>query len=76
MFVLIVSEAEFSPSEHVIRQRCANETTCPTHHNVRATAERGGSGWCCVKKTRKRHAVREMKDDPSEPSCRGGFKLP
>jgi hypothetical protein len=26
---------------------------------------------CCVKKTRKRHAVREMKADPSEPSCRG-----
>ena len=25
----------------------------------------------CVKKTRKRHAVREMKEDPSEPSCRG-----
>ncbi|MGB8899619.1 MAG: transposase domain-containing protein [Methylocella sp.] len=45
MFVLIVSQAEFSPSEHVIRQRCANETTCPTHHNARATAERGGSGW-------------------------------
>src|ERR1017187_5578435 len=27
--------------------------------------------WCCVKKTRERHAVREMKEDPSEPSCRG-----
>src|SRR5665811_998567 len=26
---------------------------------------------CCVKKTRERHAVREMKEDPSEPSCRG-----
>src|SRR6202040_2250987 len=25
----------------------------------------------CVKKTRERHAVREMKEDPSEPSCRG-----
>src|SRR6267142_6284739 len=27
--------------------------------------------WCCVKKVRERHAVREMKADPSEPSCRG-----
>src|ERR1700752_1127643 len=27
--------------------------------------------WCCVKKVRERHAVREMKEDPSEPSCRG-----
>jgi hypothetical protein len=26
--------------------------------------------WCCVKKVRKRHAVREMKEDPSEPPCR------
>src|ERR1700726_5061699 len=25
----------------------------------------------CVKKTRERHAVRKMKEDPSEPSCRG-----
>src|SRR6266550_3262407 len=25
----------------------------------------------CVKKTRARHAVQEMKEDPSEPSCRG-----
>ena len=25
----------------------------------------------CVKKARKRHAVRKMKVDPSEPSCRG-----
>jgi hypothetical protein len=31
-----------------------------------ATADR----WCCVKKVRKRHAVREMKEDPSEPLCR------
>jgi hypothetical protein len=29
------------------------------------------AGWCCVKKVRERHAVREMKEDPSEPSCRG-----
>src|ERR1700732_1275461 len=28
----------------------------------------------CVKKTRERHAVRKMKEDPSEPSCRGGLK--
>ena len=28
-------------------------------------------GECCVKKVRERHAVREMKEDPSEPSCRG-----
>ena len=27
--------------------------------------------WCCVKKTRKRHAVREMKVDPSKSPCRG-----
>jgi hypothetical protein len=26
--------------------------------------------WCCVKKAGKRHAVREMKEDPSEPLCR------
>jgi hypothetical protein len=45
VFVLIVSQAEFSPSENVIRQRCANENTCPTHQNARATAERGGCGW-------------------------------
>src|SRR5262245_24659684 len=25
---------------------------------------------CCVKKTRRRHAVREMKEGPSEPPCR------
>jgi hypothetical protein len=28
----------------------------------------------CVKKTRKRHAVREMKEGPSEASCRGGLQ--
>ena len=28
----------------------------------------------CVKKTRKRHAVREMRVDPSEPPCRGRFQ--
>ena len=33
-------------------------------------------GWCCVKKARERHAVGEMKEDPSEPSCREGFKPP
>ena len=31
----------------------------------------GGMGGGCVKKARKRRAVREMKVDPSEPSCRG-----
>ena len=36
---------------------------------TRSTATR--SRWCCVKKVRERHAVREMKEDPSEPSCRG-----
>src|SRR5215813_11133106 len=31
--------------------------------------------WCCVKKARERHAVREMEDvDPSEPSCRRGLQ--
>ena len=30
--------------------------------------------WCCVKKARERHAVREMKEDPSEPFCRGGLQ--
>jgi cytochrome b len=29
--------------------------------------------WCCVKKVRERHAVREMKEAPSEPSCRGAL---
>ena len=28
-------------------------------------------GWHCVKKTRKCHAVREMKVGPSESPCRG-----
>ena len=28
----------------------------------------------CVKKTRKRHAVRKMKEGPSKPSCRGGLQ--
>src|ERR1700692_3097859 len=50
----------------------------------RATADRHGAArvdpadehgestlGCCVKKTRERHAVRKMKEDPSEPSCRG-----
>jgi len=26
--------------------------------------------WCCVKKVESAHAVREIKEDPSEPSCR------
>ena len=30
----------------------------------------GAVGGCCVKKTRKRHAVREMKEGPSEPPYR------
>ena len=40
-------------------------------------AQKGGSQrrvgilGSCVKKTRERHAVQEMKEDPSEPSCRG-----
>jgi hypothetical protein len=33
-------------------------------------SEPPGSKCCCVKKTRKRHAVREMKEGPSEPPCR------
>jgi len=33
-----------------------------------------GRWWCCVKKARERHAVGEMKEDPSEPSCRGGLQ--
>src|SRR6202051_2800860 len=50
----------------------------------RATADRHGAArvdpadehgestlGCCVKKTRERQAVRKMKEDPSEPSCRG-----
>ena len=64
---LIVSQAEFSPSEHVsvfgqrqigigsdfalnghkstsLEKGSANETTCPTHQNARATAGRGGCG--------------------------------
>src|SRR3984957_7786937 len=28
----------------------------------------------CVMKTRERHAVRKMKEGPSEPSCRGRFQ--
>ena len=35
-----------------------------------------GRQGCCVKKTRKRRAVRKMKEGPSEPACRGGFKPP
>ena len=30
-----------------------------------------GQGGCCVRKTRKRHAVQKMKEDPSEPPSRG-----
>jgi hypothetical protein len=33
-------------------------------------SEPPGSKCCCVKKTRRRHAVREMKEGPSEPPCR------
>jgi len=36
-----------------------------------ASCDRQERWWCCVKKVRERHAVREMKEDPSEPSCRG-----
>ena len=43
-------------------------------HWKHVTSERGfddaDSGRGCVKKTRKRHAVREMKVGPSEPACR------
>ena len=40
------------------------------------TCRRAGTTalWCCVKKARERHAVREMKEDPSEPFCRGGLQ--
>ena len=34
------------------------------------SSEPPGSKCCCVKKTRRRHAVREMKEGPSEPPCR------
>src|SRR5258708_16615506 len=36
-----------------------------------ANKHRQSAVGCCVKKTRERHAVRKMKEDPSEPSCRG-----
>ncbi len=38
------------------------------------TSEEAGGAKGCVKKMRKRHAVRKMKVGPSEPSCRGGLQ--
>jgi hypothetical protein len=49
------------PSESAIRNGFQTTASC-------CRKERW---WCCVKKTRERHAVRKMKEDPSEPSCRG-----
>src|ERR1700688_267281 len=54
----------------------ASTGRAPTDRNGAARAdpanEHGESALGrCVKKTRERHAVRKMKEDPSEPSCRG-----
>ena len=46
----------------------AGESWCAMHRGIVFGEERRR---CCVKKVRERHAVREMKEDPSEPSCRG-----
>src|SRR6516225_8128296 len=40
-----------------------------SNRRVRPRTHGGVAG--CVKKTRKRHAVRKMKEGPSEPTCRG-----
>src|SRR6516225_11598634 len=42
-----------------------------TRPERRRSVQRHVRSWCCVKKTRKRHAVREMKVDPSKSPCRG-----
>ena len=47
---------------HAVRRTCG-----PASH----PQDRDPAVGSCVKKTRERHAVREMKEDPSEPSCRG-----
>jgi hypothetical protein len=44
----------------------------PLNRRTRTRIYGGVAG--CVKKTRKRHAVREMKEGPSEPSCRRGLQ--
>ena len=55
------SRAGFSTDRRAVRRRRQTTASC-------CRQERW---WCCVKKVRERHAVREMKADPSEPSCRG-----
>src|SRR6516165_6696538 len=52
------------PSRPAVRCRSQANASC-------CRQERWG---CCVKKARERNAVREMKEDPSEPSCRGGLQ--
>jgi hypothetical protein len=49
------------PSKSTVRGRLQTTASC----------DGKGPWWCCVKKTRERHALREIKEDPSEPSCRG-----
>ena len=46
-------------------------THCRLGCSIRAIRRPPHPPVSCVKKTRERHAVQEMKEDPSEPSCRG-----
>jgi hypothetical protein len=43
-----------------------NQALISSHRKLRCQKQ----WWCCVKKTRERHAVREMKECPSESPCR------
>ena len=60
----IVREMKEVPSSSVIRSRSQATASCCGQK----------PWWCCFKKARERHAVQEMKEDPSEPSCRGGLQ--
>ena len=53
-------EMRGGPSEPVVRGRLQTASSCIGQEPV----------WCCVKKTRRRRAVREMEADPPGPPCR------
>ena len=59
-----MQEMRAGPSESAVRSRLQTTASCDGQE----------PWWCCVKKARERHAVREMKADYSEPSCRGGLQ--
>ena len=53
-------EMRGGPSEPAVRGRLQTASSCIGQEPV----------WCCVKKTRRRRAVREMEADPPGPPCR------